>query len=120
MNDDASAMDLRGGIARWQQKYGIADGDPVLACLELFDLYVSSLRQRPPDSPPPRFEEFRSTIELLDARGRGFAKHAAELTHELRQAAQAHRQFRRAGLLSVALGTLAGFGAGILAGTHLW
>jgi len=120
MSEDAPVADLRAGIARWQQKYCIADGDPALACLELFDLYVLSLRQRTPDSPPLRFEEFRSTLELLDQRSKGFAKHASELIHELRRATQTQRQLRRASLLSIVLMTLAAFAAGILTGIHVW
>ena len=120
MSEDAPVADLRAGIARWQQKYCIADEDPALACLELFDLYVTSLRQRTPDSPPLRFEEFRSTMELLDQRSKGFAKHAFELIHELRRATQTQRQLRRASWLSIVLTTLAAFAAGLLTGIHVW
>lgn len=113
-------MDLRAGIARWQQKHGIADGDPALACLELFDLYVASLRARHSDGPPLRFEEFRSTLELLDARSKAFAKHAAELTQELRQAAQTHHQFRQFNLLAFAMVAIATSTAGLLIGIFVW
>lgn len=120
MSEDSPDTNLRAGIVRWQQKFHIADGDPALACLELFDLYVSSLRQRTPESPPLRFEEFRSTMELLDSRSKGFAKHAAELIHELRQATQTQRQLRRASLLSFVLTALATFVAGLLTGIYVW
>lgn len=120
MSEDESVAALRAGIARWQQKYGIADGDPALACVELFDLYVASLRQRTPDGPPLRFEEFRTTMEFLDQRSKGFAKHAAELTHELRQATQTQRRLRRASLLSIVLIALAAYVAGLLTGIHKW
>lgn len=120
MTEEIPDTDLRSGIARWQQKYQIGDGDPALACLELFDLYVASLRQRTPDSPPLRFEEFRSTMELLDSRSKGFAKHASELIHELRQVTQTQRRLRRASLLSGVLAGLAAFAAGILFGIYVW
>lgn len=120
MSEDTPSGDLRAGIARWQQKYGIADGDPALACVELFDLYVSSFRQQTPDSPPLRFEDFRSTMEFLDQRTKAFTKQAAELTHELRQAAQTHRQLRRTSLLSIALIAFAAFAAGLFTGIKLW
>ncbi|MBX3742577.1 MAG: hypothetical protein KF712_16440 [Akkermansiaceae bacterium] len=120
MSEDPPDTDLRADIARWQKKYHIADGDPALACLELFDLYVSSLRQRTPDGPPLRFEEFRSTMELLDSRSKGFAKHASELIQELRQATQAQRQLRRVSLLSVVLTAIATFAVGLLTGIFVW
>lgn len=120
MGDADPGAELRAGIARWQQKHGIADSDPALAFVELLDLYVTSLRARTPDAPPLRFEEFRSTLELLDARSRSFAKHAAELTHELRQTAQTQRQLRRVSLLALGLTAVAAFIAGFLLGLHPW
>ncbi len=120
MSDETTDTGLRAAIARWQQKHGVGDDDPAIACVELFDLYVTALRARTPDSPPLRFEEFRSTLELLDARSKTFVKHAAELMHELRQTAQTQRQLRRAGILSLLLTALATFTAGLLLGHFLW
>jgi len=120
MSDEAKDTDLRAAIARWRQKHRIGDDDPAIACVELFDLYVASLRSRTPDSPPLHFEEFRSTLELLDARSKTFVKHAADITHELRQSAQTHRQLRRVSVLSLLLTALATFTAGLLLGHFLW
>jgi uncharacterized short protein YbdD (DUF466 family) len=120
MSEDILDTDLRADIARWQQKHKIGDGDPALACVELFDLYVSSLRQRTPNGPPLRFEEFRSTMELLDSRSKGFAKHASELIQELRQTTQTERRLRHASLLSIVLTSLATFAAGLLTGIYVW
>lgn len=120
MAEHDAASELRAGIARWQQKHGIADGDPALACLELFDLYIASLRTRGPEQPPLRFEEFRSTLELLDARSKTFTKHAAELVPELRAASQMLRQQRRRSLLGYAFALLIAFVGGIFTGIFLW
>ncbi len=109
MSDELPADELRIGISRWQQKYGVSDGDPALACLELFDLYISSLRERKPDSPPLRFEEFRSTMELLDQRSKGFSKHASELIQELRQTTQTLNGFRHSGTTAVFASLVSGF-----------
>lgn len=120
MSDDAPTPDLQAAITRWQQKHGIGDDDPALACIELFDLYVASLRARAPDSPPLRFEEFRSTLELLDARSKTFIKHAAELTHELRQTTQTQRRARRVSIVSLLLTASATFIAGLVLGHFVW
>lgn len=117
--ENEGESDLREGIGRWRQKYRVADSDPALACVELFDLYVASLRQRAPDSPPLRYEEFRSTMELLDARSKGFIKHSVELIHELRQAKQTSRQLRRLSLYALGLTALAAFVAGVLTGIQM-
>lgn len=119
MPEPDAASDLRAGIARWQQKHGIADGDPALACLELFDLYVASLRGHGPEQPPLRFEEFRSTLELLDARSKTFTKHAVELVQEIRIVSQTLQRQRRSSLLGYAFALLAAFLIGVFIGMHL-
>ena len=120
MSDQLPANDLRTSITKWQQKYGIADGDPALACLELFDLYVLSLRDRKPDSPPLRFEEFRSTMEFLDQRSKGFAKHASELIQELRQTTQTLNGFRQSAMTAWMIAAIASLASGFLIGHFLW
>lgn len=120
MSDATTNTDLRAAIVRWQQKHGVGDDDPAIACVELFDLYVASLRARAPDGPPLRFEEFRSTLELLDARSKTFIKHVAELMHELRQTEQTQRQLRHVSVMSLLMTALATFTAGLLLGRFVW
>lgn len=120
MKEDSSASDLREAIARWQQKHGIGDDDPAFAWLELFDLYVETLRARTPDSPPLRFEEFRSTLELLDVRSKTFVKHSAELIQELRGVAQTQRQLRDVSMTAVLIAACSSFIVGALMRHFLW
>jgi hypothetical protein len=58
----------------------IADGDPMIAALELVRIYLRNARRidDDPEAPPPSFEDFRSTIELLDRRSRSFVQQAAQ------------------------------------------
>ncbi|TLD71345.1 hypothetical protein FEM03_07385 [Phragmitibacter flavus] len=120
MHEEGPLNEVRAGVIRWQQKYGIADGDPALACLELFDLYVASLRERKTDTTPLRFEEFRSTMEFLDQRSKGFTKHASELTQELRLVTSTHRQLRVFNITSLSITAAVTFTAGLILGIYLW
>jgi hypothetical protein len=61
-------------IAEWQRKHRLADGDPMIAALNL-SAFTSSTRVLPTTS----FEDFRSTIELLDRRSKPFITQASDL-----------------------------------------
>jgi len=77
-------------VAEWQRKYRIADGDPMIAALELVRIYLQTARhaENSPDSQIPSFEDFRDTIELLDRRSKSFINQASDLVAELRRFGQ--------------------------------
>jgi len=91
MNGEERNLALQNAVLEWQKKYGIRDGDPMLASLELFHIYLRTFEPSSSGSRPPTFEEFRESIELLDQRTKTFAKQAAELTQELRRFPDAAR-----------------------------
>ncbi len=94
MNSDERNLTLQNAVLEWQKKYGIRDGDPMLASLELFHIYLRTSEPTATGSRPPTFEEFRESIELLDQRTKTFAKQAAELIQELRKLPDTARQMR--------------------------
>jgi hypothetical protein len=112
--DDSLAL----SIAEWQRKHGIADGDPMIAMLDLVRVYLQHSRQidDDPDSPPPTFDDFRSTIELLDRRSKSFIQQSADVMGELRRFAQTVERINQARLLTQL--ALAGLGlvVGLLIG----
>jgi hypothetical protein len=57
-----------------------ANGDPMIAALELVRIYLRNARRidDDPEASPPSLEDFRSTIELLDRRSKSFAQQAAQ------------------------------------------
>ena len=118
MSEDPLKLALRAGILQWQKKWGITDGDPILACLELYEIYFNTVRPSSDGSRPPSFEEFRSSLEVLDQRGRTFTKQAAELIQELRAVPHLGklRSYRATALALVAA---AAFLVGLLAGIFL-
>ena len=74
-------------IAEWQQKHRVADDDPLIAVLELVRLHLQHARSTNDDSDfaPPGFEDFRSTIELLDRRSKAFIHQTSDVVAELRR-----------------------------------
>ena len=101
-------------ISDWQRKHRIADGDPMIAALDLVRIYLRHSREVAdnPASPPPSFEDFRSTIELLDRRSKSFVQQAIDLIAELRRFGQSVKRLNRSRfvtqLMLVVLGVLIG------------
>lgn len=73
-------------LSEWQRKHRIADGDPMMALLDLVHLAI----QNPPKpnavmaSLPPTFHEFRATMEFLESQSKVFANQSTTLIGELR------------------------------------
>ena len=105
---------LAKAIADWQRRHRIADGDPMIAALELVRIYLHHARPIGDDAyaAPPSFEDFRGTVELLDRRSKSFITQAADLVTELRRFGQNVARLNRARALMqivlVALGAVAG------------
>jgi hypothetical protein len=101
-------------IADWQRKHHIADGDPMIAALELVRIYLRHSRKTDDnqDAAAPNFEDFRSTIELLDRRSKAFVQQATDLIGELRRFGQNVKRINRERLITlcvvIGLGALVG------------
>lgn len=118
MSDEDPRQALRTGILQWQKKWGVTDGDPILACLELFEIYLTALHPKNDGSRVHTFAEFRTTLEVLDERSRALNKHAAELTQELR-AIPNLRSLRSGQSFTVLIVAVASSAAGVLVGKYL-
>ncbi len=81
---------LASAIADWQRKHRIADGDPMIAALDLVRVYLEHSRHltESDHATVPGFEDFRGTIELLDRRSKSFINQASDLVAELRRFGQ--------------------------------
>ena len=88
---------LTEAIGEWQRKHHIADGDPMIAALELVRIYLQHSRKidDASDAAPPSFEDFRRTIELLDRRSKAFVQQATDLVGELRRFGQSVERINR-------------------------
>ncbi len=115
--DDPLAL----ALSEWQRKHGIADGDPIMAVLDLVRLAV----QHPPkkdavSSLPPTFEEFRATIEALDSRSKVFATQSTALIAELRTFARVAQRLNDSHAATLVLMLALGVAVGAAIGWVLW
>ena len=105
---------LTEAIGEWQRKHHIADGDPMIAALDLVRIYLQHSRKIDdgPDEGPASFEDFRSTIELLDRRSKAFVQQTTDLVGELRRFGQSVKRINRERFivlcLVIGLGALVG------------
>jgi hypothetical protein len=105
---------LARAVGEWQRKHHIAEGDPMIAVLELVRIYLKHSHETDNDSSasPPSFEDFRGTIELLDRRSKAFIHQATDLVAELRRFGQNVTRINRARFAThcvfIGLGALAG------------
>ena len=107
---------LTEAIGAWQRKHHIAEGDPMIAALELVRIYLQYSRKidEATDAAPPSFEDFRSTIELLDRRSKAFVQQATDLVAELRRFGQSVKRVNGERLIIHCMGAAMGALVGIL------
>jgi hypothetical protein len=94
---------LERAIGEWQRKHHIADGDPMIAALELVRVYLQHARHTDDsqDFAIPSFEDFRGTIELLNRRSKSFINQASDLVGELRRFGQNVERLNRVRLVTL-------------------
>jgi hypothetical protein len=112
---------LARAITDWQRKHRIADGDPMIAALDLVRIYLCNARKidDDPEAPPPSFEDFRSTIELLDRRSKSFVQQAADIVADLRRFGQGLERLNRNRFLTQLMLVTLGIITGVLIGRLL-
>jgi len=107
---------LERAIGEWQRKHHIADGDPMIAALDLVRIYLQHSRKidDASDIAPPSFEDFRGTIELLDRRSKAFIHQATDLVGELRRFGHNVTRINRAHFITHCVCAAFGAVAGVL------
>ena len=107
---------LAEAIGEWQRKHHIADGDPMIAALDLVRIYLHHSRKvdEATDAAPPSFEDFRGTIELLDRRSKAFIYQATDLVGELRRFGHNVTRINRARFITHCVCAAFGAVAGVL------
>jgi hypothetical protein len=112
---------LERAIAEWQRKHHIADGDPMIAALELVRIYLRQTRHTDDsqDIAIPSFEDFRGTVELLDRRSKSFINQASDLVGELRRFGQNVERLNRVRLATLLVMIVLAAIAGVLIGRSI-
>lgn len=84
MSTEEQKLALKTAILEWRKEYSVQDGDPMLAAVELWEIYFNHAQVQPSKDQLPSFEEFRSTMEQLERLGGDFTGRAGEIIQELR------------------------------------
>ena len=113
---------LERAIGDWQRKHHIADGDPMIAALELVRVYLQHARPADDnqDAVIPSFDDFRGTIELLDLRSKSFINQASDLVGELRRFGQNIERLNQVRWITLLLLTVLSGVVGALMNRLLW
>jgi hypothetical protein len=113
---DDPKVALKNAVLEWRKKYGIQDGDPMLAAVELWEIYLNHVQDQPSKNRFPSFEEFRKTMEQLERLGDDFKGRAAEIINELRDVPKIRSDLNRFPMFALVFTTAVALLAGILIG----
>jgi hypothetical protein len=116
MSSEEQRLALKTAILEWQKKYGIQEGDPILATLELWEIYLNTLKPQSASERIPSFEEFRSSLEQLGRLSKGFAKQAGEVIQEMRAVPKIKSDLNRFPMFALVFTALIALLAGITIG----
>ena len=109
---------FRVAVLDWKHRHRIRDDDPMLAAVDLLELFFKHVKVHVPDS-NEKFIEVRASLQQLDRLGKDFTKQTRELTQEIRGVPKLSKELaigRTAGFVITALASLV---AGVLIGKFL-
>jgi hypothetical protein len=114
VSDNPRKQALRDAVLDWQQRHNIADDDPLLATVELWEAFLESERAANSTA-----FDVRREIEQLDRLSKSFTKQSGEVIRELRAVPKLKEElwmFPYFTVIFVAVGALV---AGMLVGKFL-
>ena len=114
MSDERN--DFQQAVLEWQHRHGIRDDDPMLASLELLELFFANAKISIPDSHAANAIEVRGALQQLDRLGKDFSKQARELTEEIRSVPKLRRHLAAGRVAAIILTAASALAAGILLG----
>lgn len=116
MSEADTKLMLKNAILEWRKKYNVQDGDPMLAAVELWEIYFTHTQLTGPKEQPPSFEDFRSTMEQLERLCGDFTGRAAEIIEELRAIPRVRSDLNRFPMFALVFTAALALLAGILVG----
>lgn len=119
MSDDAAKLALRNAVLEWQRKYHIPDGDPLLASLELLEIYFNHRYENGPIKTPPTYAEFRVILEEAERLTKRLTKQAGSVTEELRAVPKLREELAHGKVAAILTTAISALVAGILIGKFL-
>lgn len=116
MSTDDPKLMLKNAILEWRKKYGVQDGDPMLAAVELWEIYFSQAQLTGTKERLPSFEEFRNTMEQCERLSGDLTGRAAEIIEELRAVPKIRSDLNRFPMFALCFTAALALLAGILIG----
>ena len=116
MSETDPKQALTNAVLEWRKKYSVQDGDPMLAALELWEIYFAHAQVAVPKERLPSFEDFRDTLEQLERLGGDFTGRAGEVIQELRAVPKIRSDLNRFPMFALVFTAGLALLAGILIG----
>lgn len=116
MTENSRKHALRTAVAEWQQKHAIADDDPLMATVELWEAFLESAKI--PNS-TVSYHELRQELEQLDRLTKSLVKQNGEVIRELRAVPRVREELWAFPYFTVILVGVGSLITGILVGKFL-
>ena len=84
MSNEDPKQALKNAVLEWRKKHNVQDGDPMLAAVELWEIYFSHAQLNGLTNRLPSFEEFRNTMEQSERLSGDLTGRATDIIRELR------------------------------------
>ena len=120
MSDPTAKLALDNAILEWKRKHNIRDHDPILANLEILEIYFNhryangSIAKQ-----PPSYTEFRDTLEQHERLIRELGKHAGDVIQEVRSFPKLREELGHGRIAAIVIASVSALIAGFLIGKFL-
>jgi hypothetical protein len=116
MSTEDPKQALKYAILEWRKKYTVQDGDPMLAAVELWEIYFTHTQLNGAKERLPSFEDFRDTMEQCERLSGDLTGRAAEIIEELRTVPKIRSDLNRFPMFALVFTAALALLAGILIG----
>jgi hypothetical protein len=107
---------LAEAVAEWKRKYEIGENDPMLASLELWQIFLSHSQ---PSETAAEYQELKKPLEQLNGLANKLEKHCGEVIREFRAVPRIRSELWAFPYFTVILASVAALIIGIFIGKFL-
>ncbi len=120
MSDTDPKLALNNAILEWKRKHRIQEADPILANLEILEIYFNyRYGDGPITKQPPSYTEFRDTLEQHERLIKQLGKHAGDMIQEVRTIPKLREGAAHGNTTAIVIAAVASLIAGVLIGKFL-
>lgn len=109
---------IANAVLQWKQKHSVREDDPMLASLELLEIFFQNVKIQVPDTGTATIYEVRAAIQQLERLAKDFSKETRELVVEIRTVPKLKKDLAGGQTSALILTAVACLGAGILLGRY--